>query len=253
MSLSPSPSGETQHNCDILENQLKTYKGELASLKGDEGAWGLVKAAANVVLGGHFHKEVDEHEVKKIKKQIRHTKNHIKSVCDKNGIVSVGGITPVDALSSLLPRLSSKHNKAKRPVINSEGLTSTLQHSLKPKHAHAEPPTELISGPGLAAAGVVNDVPARLMYTQSSNGTPRLVWKFEVEMKDAWYESYVDVYTAEVIRIVDWTSDSPDFDDIVRAKKGKGGGQKPLPAPPKHVDPYTYNVFPFGESGICRR
>ncbi len=66
------------------------------------------------------------------------------------------------------------------------------------------------------------------MYTQTSAGEPRLVWKFEIEMKDNWYEVYVDVATGDLLRAVDWASDmswTPKHVEELR-----GGKQKPLPA-----------------------
>jgi extracellular elastinolytic metalloproteinase len=74
-----------------------------------------------------------------------------------------------------------------------------------------------------------------------------MVWKFEIEMKENWYEAYVDVYSGELVRIVDWASDiswSTPRDGL------KGGKQKPLPSPHKKHKPYSYQVFPWGESSL---
>jgi extracellular elastinolytic metalloproteinase len=90
------------------------------------------------------------------------------------------------------------------------------------------------------------------MYTQSSDGSPRLVYKFEVEMKDNWYEAYVDVITGNIVRMVDWAADASDhFAHKIEARKAKaakaldkGGKQKPLPTPKEPK--YEYAVFPWG-------
>ncbi|KAL7422859.1 hypothetical protein Q5752_002156 [Cryptotrichosporon argae] len=252
------PSGERDKICATLHATIDAHKEHLDELKAvgaDKGVWGVVKAAAQVVLGGTSdagaHAERDEHAIHQARKEVRRIKHHLRAVCGDTGVPALvdGFATPVDALASLMPRLASKA-KGKAPTVNVADLTSTPHHSLAPKHAPAEPPTEIISGPALAQAGIVNDVPARLMYTQTSVGAPRLVWKLEVEMKDNWYESYVDVETGEILRIVDWASDSP-IDHFVRkddvgARKGKGGDQKPLPSPPTKIKPYSYQVFPWG-------
>jgi extracellular elastinolytic metalloproteinase len=157
-------------------------------------------------------------------------------------------LTPIDALVSLLPRISEVHGLAPSTL----DFTSHSEHTLLPKQAPAEPPTEHISGPGLAAAGVVSNVPARLMYTQTSD-QPRLVWKLEVEMQNNWYEAYVDTISGELLRIVDWSNDftwhsKPKSKDMqIEESLNKGGKQKPLPAPPKHNKPYSYDVFPWGK------
>jgi extracellular elastinolytic metalloproteinase len=241
---------ESDKICGQLKATLDVHKADLDKVQGEEGAWGLIKAAAELVLGGlgGERKVVDKEEARKIRKNIRHVKHHIKAVCKGDHDVADKMLAPVDALLALLPRVASGKDFDDDDLHISD-FTSTPHHSLKPKSAPAEPPTEIISGAGLAKAGVKSDVPARLMYTQTSTGSPRMVWKLEVEMKDNWYEAYVDVATGELLRIVDWASDSswdaPAEHKEVEAKKG--GGQKPLPAPPKKLEPYTYQVFPWGE------
>lgn len=79
----------------------------------------------------------------------------------------------------------------------------------------------------------INPVKARLAYIQVPNAQGdstdlHLVWKFEVEMQDNWYETSVSAsYPHNIISVVDWASDSPI----------------PKPAPPP---PATYNVFAWG-------
>ncbi|WWD21598.1 hypothetical protein CI109_106084 [Kwoniella shandongensis] len=247
--LQSGPSGETERVCSILQEQYDSHQAELNALKGNDGAWGIVKAAAQAVLGGtSHHDEVDEHQVKKIHKSIRHVKHHMNALCEDKVAPSGSFLTPVEALVTLLPRLS-KSADGLRPDISELDFLSVPHHSLAPKQAPAEPPTEVISGPGLDKSGVVSDVPARLMYTQVSEGNPRLVWKYEVEMQDSWYEAYVDATTGELLRIVDWASDF-DFESHVHTKEKagnmKGGKQKPLPSPPTKIKPYSYQVFPWG-------
>ncbi len=243
-------SGETERVCATLHETLASYEAELTATKGETGAWGLVKAATQVVLGGIGEEEhVDEHEVHKIHRSMRHINHHIHALCDGAQTTEEKFLSPVEALLSLLPRVSPKSANM-RPKLSAEDFSASPHHSLLPKTAPSEPPTQLISGEGLSKHGVINDVPARLMYTQVTEGAPRLVWKLEVEMKDSWYEAYVDSTTGELLRIVDWASDY-SWDTLAekraKAHAQKGGKQKPLPKPPKKLDPYTYQVFPWGE------
>lgn len=247
---------ETDKICETLKTTLKAHKAALTELRGEQGPWALVKSAAQVLLGGSSPEPVDQLAIDRIRADKRKVKHHLRAICGKdtrmskqNVVASSGGmLSPVDALVSLLPRIS----ETKGLAPSSLDFTSAPEHTLVPKPAVAEPPTEHISGPGLAAAGVVSKVvPARLMYTQTS-GRPRLVWKLEVEMQNSWYEAYVDVRSGELLRIVDWATDftwNTKKAEMRQMKDNKGGKQKPLPvpSPPKKVLPYSYNVFPWGE------
>lgn len=254
-------SGETEIQCASVESQISALKAEIASLKGDEGAWGIVKAASRIVLGSlgtEPKAPADKKVIGKLYKQIKHLKHHKESLCSESSSgsfkVEKKGemLTPVEALLHLLPKLHSDISSLEE--LDIEDFHSVPEHSLVPKAAPAEPPTEHITGSGLSKAGIKSTVPARLMYTQTSSNGPRAVWKLEVELKDNWYEAYVDVLSGELIRIVDWAKDyswgsmkNDSNDDKMEVKKdGKGGKQKPLPAPPTKLKPYTYGVFPWG-------
>ncbi|KAF8804118.1 extracellular elastinolytic metallo proteinase [Phlegmacium glaucopus] len=79
----------------------------------------------------------------------------------------------------------------------------------------------------------VNPVKTKLAYiqvpTQDRESTElHLVWKFEVEMEDNWYETAVSVSAPhKIISVVDWASDAP------------------VPKPEPQI-PATYNVFSWG-------
>ncbi|KAG6811423.1 hypothetical protein H0H92_007531 [Tricholoma furcatifolium] len=81
----------------------------------------------------------------------------------------------------------------------------------------------------------VNPVKARLAYTQvpskDGDGTHlAVVWKFEVEMQDNWYEAAVSATAPHrIISVVDWASDAP----------------LPIPTDPQ-LPAATYNVFAWG-------
>lgn len=82
----------------------------------------------------------------------------------------------------------------------------------------------------------VNPVKARTAFVQVPHGEStalELVWKFEVEMEDNWYEAAVSaVMPYRIISVVDWASDSP------------------VPVAPVPKEPAshgaTYNVFKWG-------
>jgi len=78
----------------------------------------------------------------------------------------------------------------------------------------------------------VNPVKARLAYIQVPDGDSihlDLVWKFEVEMKDNWYEAAVSAHSPhKIVSVVDWASDAH------------------APIPRKDKGPATYNVFKWG-------
>lgn len=78
----------------------------------------------------------------------------------------------------------------------------------------------------------VNPVKSRLAYIQVPDGDSThldLVWKFEVEMKDNWYEAAVSAHSPhKIISVVDWASDAY------------------APIPRKERGPATYNVFKWG-------
>jgi extracellular elastinolytic metalloproteinase len=89
-------------------------------------------------------------------------------------------------------------------------------------------PVELISN----VPDTVNPVKARLAYIQVPDGDSThldLVWKFEVEMKDNWYEAAVSAHAPhKIISVVDWASDA--YAPIPRKERGLA----------------TYNVFKWG-------
>jgi len=78
----------------------------------------------------------------------------------------------------------------------------------------------------------VNPVKAKLAYiqvpTQDGQTDLHLVWRFEVEMQDNWYETAISASAPhKIISVVDWASDSP------------------IPYP-KPQSTGTYNVFSWG-------
>jgi extracellular elastinolytic metalloproteinase len=205
----------------------------------------LVKSAAKAAFGfgGEEQGEVSD-EVIGARHQLRKADHHYTALCS----TPLSGdeiLTPIQALAHVLPKLQAGDDLV---PISVDDLDSHPEHTFAPKNAPNEPPAEMITGKGLDVSGVVNPVPARLMYTQIDAGVPRMVWKFEIEMKENWYETYVDIYSGEIVRIVDWANDiSWATPEGASRDAFKGGKQKPLPSPHKGYKPYSYQVFPWGE------
>ncbi|PBK98502.1 hypothetical protein ARMGADRAFT_986402 [Armillaria gallica] len=80
----------------------------------------------------------------------------------------------------------------------------------------------------------VNPVRSSLTYIQVPNKKGdstdlNLVWRFEVEMQDNWYDAAVSATSPHrIISVVDWASDAP------------------IPTPEPSVEPATYNIFGWG-------
>jgi extracellular elastinolytic metalloproteinase len=241
--FSPSEGQANEAICSVISESGFAAK---QSLDATSGPWGFVKSAAKAAFGigsdDVDHEELSA-EVVKAQQMLDKARHHQDALC-RPLLVLPGEqiLTPTEALAHILPVLQADGNMV---PISADDLESHPEHTFAPKAAPAEPPTEKITGRGLKVSGVVNPVPARLMYTQIETDLPRMVWMFEIEMKENWYEAYVDVYSGELVRIVDWASDiswSTPKDGL------KGGKQKPLPAPHKKQKPYSYQVFPWGES-----
>ncbi|GJJ14204.1 hypothetical protein Clacol_008466 [Clathrus columnatus] len=63
--------------------------------------------------------------------------------------------------------------------------------------------------------GAIDVIPAHMAYTQVSDGDHnhlKLVWKFEVQMENNWYEVATDALKpSNIISVADWVSDSWSF------------------------------------------
>jgi len=103
--------------------------------------------------------------------------------------------------------------------------------------------THFVGGHGAATAtitnvpGTVNPVKAKLAFAQvpvDGISTLELVWKFEVEMEDNWYEAAVTADAPHrIVSVVDWASDSPM-------------PVAPVPKEPAEHKAASYNVFAWG-------
>lgn len=106
------------------------------------------------------------------------------------------------------------------------GMTSHMDSHFVGGETHV--PVELIDN----VPDAVNPVKARLAYIQVPDGDSThldLVWKFEVEMNDNWYEAAVSANSPhKIISVVDWASDAY------------------APIPRKERTLATYNVFKWG-------
>jgi len=106
-----------------------------------------------------------------------------------------------------------------------DGMSSTFESRVVGDNV--ETTIEKISG----VPDTVAPVKARLAYIQAPAGGAtalHLVWKFEVQMQDNWYEAAVAADSPhKIISVVDWASDA----------------HAPIP---KERKPATYNVFAWG-------
>ncbi|KAF7291524.1 Extracellular metalloproteinase [Mycena kentingensis (nom. inval.)] len=109
-------------------------------------------------------------------------------------------------------------------------LSQMIEYSEGNHFAPSDEPTYILVD---NVPDTVNPVKAKLAYVQVPGKDDSvhlsLVWKFEVEMQDNWYEAAVSaVAPHRVVSVVDWASDA---------------AIAPVPIPPKAA---TYNVFAFG-------
>lgn len=105
--------------------------------------------------------------------------------------------------------------------------------------------THFVGGHGVITAMVdnvpdtVNAVKAKVSFVQVPKGEStslELVWKFEVEMQDNWYEAAVSTSTPHrIVSVVDWASDSPMAAPVA-----------PVPKEPVEPKYGVYNVFGWG-------
>ncbi|EGN97406.1 hypothetical protein SERLA73DRAFT_184099 [Serpula lacrymans var. lacrymans S7.3] len=89
----------------------------------------------------------------------------------------------------------------------------------------------------------VSPVKAKMVYVQvpKPDGSTALdlVWKFEVEMQDNWYEASVAAIAPHrIVTVVDWASDSPLPHPSFQTAPIPPTTPSPLPA--------SYNIFPWG-------
>jgi len=124
--------------------------------------------------------------------------------------------TPDDRV---LQDILARYNEHLSNMISSFETHLVGDHSVMVEHIDNVPDT-------------VNPVKAKIAYVQIPKGDKtilKLVWKFEVEMKDNWYEASVSATPPHnIISVVDWASDSP------------------IPKAPEARAPATYNVFVWG-------
>lgn len=143
-------------------------------------------------------------------------------------------VDPTQALLQFMIAATPNDSLSDDIVKNSEQYLK--QMSVVPQEA------ELVGNGRVSHSSIIQNVPdtvnpvkARIAFVQIPYGGStalELVWKFEVEMEDNWYEAAVtNAAPHRIISVVDWASDSP----------------MPVSAPtPKEPVRATYNVFPWG-------
>ncbi|TFY67498.1 hypothetical protein EVJ58_g1586 [Rhodofomes roseus] len=127
------------------------------------------------------------------------------------------------------PNKTLAEDLMENPAAHLEKMQSTWETHFVGGHG-------VISGLVSNVPDTVNPVKAKAAFIQVPNGDSmslELVWKFEVEMQDNWYEAAVSASQPHrIISVVDWASDSP----------------MPVAPVPPNVERNTgvYNVFSWG-------
>lgn len=280
-------TAQGHHKDQLLKLLPDMTTGQLGKLKKVLGSG--IRAASQVIFGAETHLaewlKVDDEDVAEgktrlreeveallagVEQQIQNMRQNMKVVCDasvaaidksKQAWQTAEGELPFhaagDAFVSLLRHLSPTPEALPSAEQVREKISVHHSTTLLPNQAPGEPPMVTITGlPDDRSGGVVDGtVNARLMYQQvdaeREDGSTelKLVWRYEAQMRDNWYEASVAVDDLRVVHVVDWASDAPPArkaEAIKVAKSHKGGKQKPLPSPPKHVTPFAYGVFPWG-------
>ncbi|TPX33826.1 hypothetical protein SmJEL517_g03329 [Synchytrium microbalum] len=116
--------------------------------------------------------------------------------------VDVDEVVEVAVDSSYVEKRSAGTSKKYRKKKHAKAATSNDDDGTN-DDTQAKPHT-IIKAPQLA----VSDIPARLKYIQTSEGTLKLVWDLEVEMVDSWYHAHIDTESGSVISLIDWVSDA---------------------------------------------
>ncbi|KAJ9111713.1 hypothetical protein QFC19_001073 [Naganishia cerealis] len=280
-------AAQEQHKSELLKLLPDLTTSQLGKLKKVLSSG--IRAASQVIFGSETHlaewlsgdddqdvlggekaklREQVETLLMNAEQQLQNMQHHVEVLCLrspnssylKNVGLALGEGLPFhpagDAFVSLLHHLSPTPEKLPTSSELRDKLSIHHSASLLPTQAPAEPPLITIAGlPDERSGGVVNgQVNARLMYQQADAEEEdktelKLVWRYEVEMTNNWYEASVAVDDLQVVHVVDWASDAPSSRtrDLAEATKSKKGGkQKPLPAPPSHSKPFSYGVFPWG-------
>jgi extracellular elastinolytic metalloproteinase len=211
---------------DVGAEQVTYPHSDYCEKLGDElDSWPI--QSDQVVFGGHRHSSLDE------------LKHVYQSNCQFHGLPDelsgkqfISANDPADFRPALLQFMISATPR--------EELAEDIQANFE-KHmnsmritdtSHFAPAGNHIQFTADNVPDAVSPVKARLAYIQvptkdKTSTTLKLVWKFEVEMKDNWYEAAVSANAPHrIVSVVDWASDSP------------------IP-PPSHP-PASYNIFPWG-------
>ncbi|KAI0667448.1 Fungalysin metallopeptidase-domain-containing protein [Trametes maxima] len=155
---------------------------------------------------------------------------HVKSGQDSEFAaaedVAAGDISR--ALLRFMLSATPDHQVESEILENPSKFTSEMQVSFQ--HHLSEQPFFTVEN----VPDTVNPVKGRLAFVQVPQGDStvlQLVYKFEVEMQDNWYEAAVSADAPHrIISVVDWASDSP----------------VPVAPVPKEPVAATYNVFAWG-------
>lgn len=235
------PSTESSPHCASLKETLTTatkeFRSLLSSLSFEQASEHLVQYGHDQVTFGagsapaevveDTAADVDHDALDRISQTVKELHRTAQAMCPLSTIAKSALTETIHALSShassgaapallaFIALVTPSSNLASElhanPAEYLSKITSEFEHSLLP--GGIEKPVEILRG----VPEAISPVKATMGYIQGEAGLQQ-VWRFEVEMKDNWYEGTVDFKTGRVVGAVDWARDAPS------PKKGKKTG-----------------------------
>lgn len=232
----PAP---TAPHCATLKETLSTatkeFRSLLSSLSAEQASEHLVQyghdqltfgAGAGPIEAAEETAEVDHDALDRISQTVKELYRTAQAMCPLSTIAKSALTETIHSLSShasssaapallafialVTPSSNLASELHSNPTEYLAKITSEFEHSLLP--GGISKPVEVLRG----VPEAISPVKATMGYMQSEEGLQQ-VWRFEVEMKDNWYEGTVDFKTGRVLGAVDWARDAP------APKKGKKG------------------------------
>jgi hypothetical protein len=106
-------------------------------------------------------------------------------------------MTPADGFKALTAYVKLPNDEAPLYVEQSERSMNDAVRNNRPIYIIRKP------------AKAETDVPVRLSYIQTDNGLHlELVYSYELELKENWYNAHVSIDSGNVVDIADWVSDA---------------------------------------------
>ncbi|CAK5263637.1 unnamed protein product [Mycena citricolor] len=224
----PSYSGQNALNedlrhpheefCESITNSLETHY--RASVQSRDG---------QVVFGDLPSGQVDRHAMKHLT-HLHHSNCRFQGLPLEMAAKSLGELDLRSALLQFMVAATPNDEVVNDILGNFDDHVSKMVEYTDINHFAPSEESEYVMVTNVP--DTVNPVKAKLAYVQvpgkDDSVKLSLVWKFEVEMQDNWYEAAVSASAPHrIVSVVDWASDAP----------------VPIPTPEAEA---TYNVFAWG-------